>query len=342
MKHCKKPFFLGILCLIGSWIWALPGIVDVVPTTSGQYVYYKDYRFEEESYIGFLQYSETTFAARYISPKADGKNHEVISYFTIDDKAPHIVLTGEKVISHNPDDYVIVNYLHDILYEFTARRQKIALSNQNSSIQDYQNYEQMGGNVYLTFNSLIPIFNVEKIVSPEGNPIFQVVCINALQSSVDTSFTDFVGFPQFPQDFTYPVQNKKNLSRKKVQQIDNQWQKLAENFFILDNNAVFLQTSLPFAQNTENLSQVLTRYVLFSAQDTYLYFPKTKIFNHKDKIIIYNPQYSYQDKRWILDIKVLTTHKTETELQRLTVNEDFWKKNTAYFKQYLQNLIEEK
>lgn len=340
MKNCKKPFLLGIFLIIGSLLWALPGIIDVIPTTSGQYVYYKDYRFEEETYIGFLQYSDTTFAARYISPKENNQHHEVISYFTIDNTASHIVLTGEKIISQKQDDFIIVNYLHDILYEFTARRQKVALSKQNNIIQENQNYEQMGGNVFITFNALLPIFNVEKIVSEEGLPVFQAICINTLQSSEDNSFTNFTGFPSFPQDFNYPVQDKKNLSHKKIQQIDKQWQKIAENLLILENNAVFLETNIPFTQKTENIQEILTRYVLFSPEDTFLYFPNTKIFSEKNTTIIYNPQYSYQDKKWLLDIKILKFEDTQAELQRVTVYEDFWKKNTAYFKQYINNLLQ--
>jgi hypothetical protein len=61
---CSSVLFILLFC---SGLFALPGIDEWMPTVSGEYVYYRDYTFTDETYIGFLQYDAGTYAVRYYS-----------------------------------------------------------------------------------------------------------------------------------------------------------------------------------------------------------------------------------------------------------------------------------
>ena len=123
----KKIFSLFIFVfIISNFIFALPGFKPYLKDVSGDFVFYKDYTFKRESYVGFLMYDEGTYCARYFAPKNEEKPaKEVKILFTVNTDKDFMELTGEKIISgRQADDTEVINYLHDMIYELNARRIK--------------------------------------------------------------------------------------------------------------------------------------------------------------------------------------------------------------------------
>ena len=99
MKNLFRKFRLVLFALvfIPGVAAAIPGIKPVVPDVSGQFIYYRDYTFEnEDAYIGFLQYDEKNYALRFVSTEKNcgGVLSDILLYLTVDPNADYINLTG--------------------------------------------------------------------------------------------------------------------------------------------------------------------------------------------------------------------------------------------------------
>ena len=108
-------------------LFALPGVQKTVPDASGEYVYYRDFSFNRESYVGFLYYDDSTYEARYYAPATEtlpAKNIDLL--FSAAQKNGRLEMTGERfVVPPQQDDVAIVNYIHDLVYELSGRRAKL-------------------------------------------------------------------------------------------------------------------------------------------------------------------------------------------------------------------------
>ena len=186
-----------ILSLLSSIIlttvsFALPGTTSFIPDSAGEYAYYQDTSFTRESYVGILTYDEATYQIRYFAPQDNEAilpEKEIAILLTVDPRADVWTMTGEKIISTilpDTDDTDIVNYLHDLLYEFSARRIK-ADAVEDSSLQLDQDYAQFGGNVTITFDARVPVFNIRKITDEKGNAVLDCVTIGTIKSSEDNT-----------------------------------------------------------------------------------------------------------------------------------------------------------
>ena len=150
-----------LLCGVAA-AFALPGFTPYVPDTVGEYVWYRDSSFERESYIGLLSYDEQTYQIRYYAPASRDlvlPETNLAILFTINPESDFFDMTGEKIITEiDPygDDVDILNYLHDLLYEFSARRIKLD-DLQGTEIFSSQEFDQFGGKVTICFDSLIPL-----------------------------------------------------------------------------------------------------------------------------------------------------------------------------------------
>ena len=61
-KFTLKKIFLSILLIfiLCVSVFSLPGYKENLPTESGEYVFYRDFTFAQETYLGFLYYDEGT------------------------------------------------------------------------------------------------------------------------------------------------------------------------------------------------------------------------------------------------------------------------------------------
>ncbi len=67
-KNTKFFVACALISFCGS-AFALPGFTPSISDVSGEYVYFCDTTFYRSSYICFLTYDNSTFAARYFAPK---------------------------------------------------------------------------------------------------------------------------------------------------------------------------------------------------------------------------------------------------------------------------------
>lgn len=60
-KFFKMFIAIQIFLFVANSLFALPAVSRQIEDASGEYVFYRDYSFTRESYIGFLFYDEATY-----------------------------------------------------------------------------------------------------------------------------------------------------------------------------------------------------------------------------------------------------------------------------------------
>ena len=261
-----------LLCQVAA-TFALPGYTPFVPDTAGEYVYYRDYSFAHETYIGILNYDDTSYQIRYYTPANRDfavPEKSIALLFSVDPEAAFFDMTGEKIITDiDPygDDVDILNYLHDILYEFSSRRIKCdELGTQ--PVFSTQEYEQFGGNVTICFDSLIPLFNIKSIKNnQDGNIAFTCVTYGRIINAQDTSFEDFKGLLPSKPYHAPTVKKVKGKSKKFTTQdgqtitLDTNWEQKMDNLWMFGEEASISIATIPgyFEDNDVNTLFVLRR-----------------------------------------------------------------------------------
>lgn len=353
----KKIFFSVSIFLVSFSLFALPGVNSKIADTSGQFVYYKDSTFERESYFGIIYYDEGTYGLRYFAPAQTDVSplkpkKDIFILFSLDSTKDYVELTGERILSAiNPDDTDIVNYLHDLIYELTARRQKAGQVSEKLSVQ--QDFEQFGGTVTINFDPLIPIFNIKNICDSTGKTVFSLVTSGQLASSADENFSAFEGLPLKTQDTHTTFNLDKKASRQKIEYkkseqftqkitLDSQWIAKAQNFYTLSSNAILALDVIDFSnedseQKTKITGNLLRRFTL-GTDGTYPYSELTKLNSSKKSIAIENLFFNDISKSFTRDFKILT-HLDENHiaLLSLTVFQETYSQNSKYFDSILKS-----
>ena len=339
-------FALSVFIFQLSASFALPAITSAVPDFSGQYVYYRDSSFERESYIGVVYYDESTYGFRYYAPavsekKAPKPEKNIHILFTINSEKENLELTGERILtSITPEDTDLVNYIHDFFYEMAARRKNAGEVSSEKS--DYQYYEQFGGNVTLYFNPLIPVFNLEKIVSVDKKTVLQVVTAGQLVSSQDKSFDNFTGFDKTFKDTNHKFKKDKkakpveisykateNSSELKAK-LDSSWNAAAENFYTLNNVAVFTVNEV--TSPMENKIDLLKRRILLGNEGVYPNWEFQKIEYNGNTSVFSQVSYHAESNSYTHDFKLLREIDSKTvALYTLTVFAGAYTSDKKYF-----------
>lgn len=316
--------------------FALPGVKNLVPDSSGQYVYYRDYSFKRESYIGVLFYDQSNYEARYFAPATESlpeKNIDLL--FSVDPSKDHLELTGEYfVVPPQQDDVELVNYIHDLLYELTARRIKL----EKNPLVDYSknklpfmeagvkvscDYEQFGGPVQMIYDEAVPIFNLKKIVDYSGNDALVLVTVGQIENSKDRTFAEFV--PPIkkaePREaFVIKSAKKEALSlraevgqnsalEQKVQ-ADANWSLAGQSVWALGDSAIlsFQTLALP-ADVSFSRDERTARFIrLFAVSKNYAYSDWSALDVHASASLvkISSKTYNPKNKKLITDIKTLS------------------------------------
>jgi len=339
----KKIVFVSVLLVLFSVsLGALPGITEYIPTQSGEYVYYRDYTFEEETYIGFLQYDKGTYAVRYYSPKPKQGSADIHILFSMDPDAVNVELTGEKILTEvTSDDVDTVNYLHDLLYEFNARRKKVNGKKFTSTLKISEMFELFGGDVTMVYEGYIPLYSLDSIRSDKGDILFQAVTMGVILDSEDTTFSRFKGFENLPP-LTSGKDSKKN--------IDDQWLSDAEGYWTMGDDALFLMNTVEidaeeYLKNGYSVEDFFTRYFLLSTGGSYFYLPYTSIENKggaaSPSLLLVNTALSFSgESTYTKDFKVLLKESNNRYwFYVLTVYEKFYKEHKSYFDEFAKNLI---
>lgn len=360
-----KKLFLSLLILnLSIFAFSMPGFNSTLPDSSGQYVYYRDFSFERESYIGILSYDEATYQIRYYAPfslEYQLPEKDLSLLLTVNPDSNFWDMTGERILSSitpDSDDLEILNYLHDILYEFSSRRIKqgdIDVESEDykwgndfweNGIKSYQDYEQFGGKVTIYFDSIVPLFNIKKIVANDGSDAFVCCIIGDLKSNSDQSFEFFKGFKEFDNSKYKATQvykkgkSVKNEFNNRSVVLDLAWNidKEANNICTLNNDAVVVMTQLPRFFQSSRLNDVYSiRGYLTSIYYSYknllnvevLYDPKNDAYK------ITNESYQRKDDgedNFIHSIDLITRgENTGFDSFELNVYKNVYKANSAYF-----------
>ena len=341
-----KKTILSILTsiIITTATFALPGTTSFIPDSAGEYVYYQDTSFKRESYIGILMYDEATYQIRYIAPQDDAQKlpeKEIAILLTVDAKADFWNMTGEKIISTvlpETDDTDIVNYLHDLLYEFSARRIKAESVEADKLVID-QDYPQFGGNAAITFDARVPLFNIRSIADEKGNKVFDCVTIGTIKSSEDNTFSEFKGI-----NYEKPAVQKetKKASKAKICKFENRsvtldegWEQKMENFWTLGNDSLITMSALPKVSENKTLNDLyVQRKLLESSEGSYIDFRNCEITYTaaKDNYKIVTVSYFPENNTKVYLTKLLTRNKDEGfDYFSISTYQTAYLKNPAYF-----------
>lgn len=359
----KKQFLISVIFALCASIFAMPGFESYIPDSSGDYVFYRDYSFSRESYIGLLCYNDSTFQIKYYAP-AD-KNlqlpeESVAIAVTINPQSNFWDMTGERIlttVTQDSDELEILNYLHDILYDFSSIRKKagnvspespaFVKSNifKETGVNFKYDYPQFGGNVNLLFDPVIPLFNLKSITGQDGIVIFECVATGTLSSSTDTSFDKFQGMIEnYIPKTTSAV--KKGKSAKYTTQdnqtitLDSNWTQIMENCWSLGDQALITMSSIPlyFENQTKN-STFIIRQLIKSSQDSYnrldnlelLYLEKTNQFK------ITSDTWQPSNKKVIKNTRYLNLNDKSVSYFSLAAFADDFSTNLNYYNKILKS-----
>lgn len=362
----KKIVLTFLLVLSVSGLFAMPGFSSFVKDSSGEFVYYKDNSFPDETYIGILYYSEDSIQIRYYRPLNKAKmvpEKEISILFSINPDVNYFELTGELIMSTilpETDDLDIVNYLHDILYEFSARRIRennvIPPTNafintetfDTTGIKSTQNYEQFGGTVTIVFDPLIPIFNIKSILNNKNEPVLSCVTFGSIQNSADSTFDDFTGFYKTStKEAKKSNVNKNHKAADYATQdfqyvtLDSNWSQAMDNLWLCGNESLLTINSIPPMPDTKSYDYTVLRKMLQSSNGSYTNLSECEIILDSKKDAYKITQISYQPKteNKIVNKKIITKNPATSGFYyfALTVFDEYYSQNKAYYDKILKS-----
>lgn len=341
-----KKLILSIITsiIISAASFALPGFTSFIPDSAGEYVYYRDSSFTRESYIGILGYDDATIQIRYFAPQDDEAKlpaKEIAILITVDPKADFWNMTGEKIISTilpDTDDTDIVNYLHDLLYEFSARRISAGTIESDKVIAE-QDFAQFGGNVSITFDARIPLFNIRTIIDSKGSKAFDCVTIGTIKSSDDKSFEAFKGVsgpkPEVTKETRKTAKTKICKFENRQVTLDENWEQKMENFWTLGNDSLITMSALPQVSENKVLNDLyVQRKLLESTEGSYTDFQNCEITytQVKDSYKIVSTSYFPENGINVCITKILTRNTNGGfDYFSISTYQTAYLKNPSYF-----------
>ncbi len=340
----KTILSLIISILITTNITALPGFTSYIPDSAGEYVYYRDTSFTRESYIGILGYDDSTIQIRYFAPQDDEAmlpSKEIAILITVDPKSDFWNMTGERIVSTilpGTDDTDIVNYLHDLLYEFSSRRNS-AVAVESASLIEDQEYAQFGGKVAITFDARIPLFNIRTITDEKGTKVFDCVTIGTIKSSTDNTFELFAGVsapkPEVQKETKKALKTKVCKFENRSVTLDAGWEQKMENFWTLGNDSLITMSTLPKVSENKELNDLyVQRKLLESSEGSYTDFQNCEIIytQAKDSYKIVSTSFFPENKSSVYITKILTRNKDGGfDYFSISTYQTAYLKNPAYF-----------
>lgn len=369
----KKKIFSSFIfvVIISNFIFALPGFKPYLKDVSGDFVFYKDYTFKRESYVGFLMYDEGTYCARYFAPKNEEKPaKDVKILFTVNTDKDFMELTGEKIISgREADDTEVINYLHDMIYELNARRIKVGsvapkdvdfsdddvpFLRQGKIVAD--EFMQFGGDVKVVYDYVVPLFNLKAVYDYSGDAKFEVLTVGRLTSSDDNSFDDFAGFAElenFGKD-----KKKKSVAAKKIKvskkdvvinktedgqviALDSGWARSMDNLWMRGNDAVISAIKVSKDFGAENELQADLGFMLkqFLINASGVYRDWKSLFVDFDDEDIKFQSLVYQPGKVTRNFIIIESEDEADDcaIMILSVFENVYKKNSKYFNEILDS-----
>lgn len=351
MKKALKFLAFTVFCFFAASAFAIPGITDYMPTESGQYVYYRDYSFSKETYIGFLFYNDLTLQVRYFSPYADIGSTSIELLVSLNKEKNALELSGEKIISQTTEaDVDVMNYLHTLLYEFSSHRKSQNSKNFAQSVKTKEDFYQFGGIVSIVYDYYIPVFNIKSITDSDGKLLFDAVKIGQIFDSSDNSFSTYSGhhISEAPEKVSYELNKKAKKGKinysSLTAQLDAQWTQTTENIWTLGDAAILIVDTInfegtPFADTKYTAEEYLTRMLLVTDSDTEIDFSQLKITKAKKTTRIDTVSYVPATNTKTHNCKYLIkVDDTTFKIVSLTAFENIYTENESYFNKIISSI----
>lgn len=330
-----KKFLMTLLILNLAFLsFALPGFKSFIPDNAGEYVYYRDYSFSRESYIGIVCYDNTSYQIRYFAPKNRNDSEKIVAaLFTVDPAKNHFEMTGENIIEADytsTEDIDIVNYLHDILYEFSSRRERLGeltpayegyknyVSIEENGVSISSDFPQFGGDVNIIYDVMIPFFNLKRIEDNKGKVIFDCVEIGLISSTEDTLFDSFVPVPDSGNVKVNSLKVRKTPDKtaKLANQtitLDESWKQSMENMWTQSDDAIVTLAKINAAAPKDDyVNYSLIRMLLESKDGYHINLNKSDVVFGGNQIRIYSDSYIMNSGKVYYGIKYLTLNNSKT------------------------------
>lgn len=371
-KASVASILFGLVLLVAALTpaAAFPGIQSYLKDESGQYVYYRDYTFPYEAYVGFLHYDEGTYGMRFYAPNQPlegvsqaaaqagmaakggmvGVPKSVEILFTVNTETKVTEMTGEKFLTTiTGSDTEIVNYLHDLVYEFSARRRKLADPVVTKAVSSREDFPQFGGPVTMKYSFDVPIFNLQEIIGADGAPSFQLATVGALASSSDNSFFAFTGFPAPMQDKARNFTSTQKKPSQKIQykgqeiKLDEQWTQAAENMYLLGDVAMVAMTEFQpseqvAAAGSAAILDAFCRTLSLGSTGSYTDWGNRKIKRGRNELEVSLRTHIPEDNAVSQNFKFITKNKAGGySIMTLTIFDRAYKDNRTYFDAILKS-----
>lgn len=361
MNKSKKVFLTILLSAFSFLCFALPGFTSFLPDLNGEFVYYKDNTFERESYIGFLCYDENNFQIRYYAPKTKDKAEKIVAALvTVDSSKSYLDIIGENVIEADytsEEDIDIVNYMHNLLYDFSAQR--IALQDLTPQTENYINNKslqknglnvssdlaQFGGEINIHYDCIIPFFNIKQIKDSSGKVLFDCVQIGKIASTEDTTFDKFQAVPDIGKVKLNSVKQKKSKSKtielgKQSLTLDESWEQKNQMMWVQNNDAII--TLATYQKPKDNVPSyyfqyILIRLLLETKADNIIDFTTSEVTFFSDGFKIYATSFMPSASKVFYTIKYLTLNPDDDyDFMSFAATKSTYIQKRSYFDKLLQ------
>lgn len=349
LKNYKKILVTMLMVASLQTLWSLPGVKQYIPDTSGEYVFYRDSSFKSETLVGFLYYNDSTYAARLYSPaseKAKSLEKDIVIYVSVGPASDHLELTGEKITGTVEGNSDLVNYLHDLLYEFTSRRKNVVLeSGDRNVVKD--DFLQFGGTVYIAYNPLVPIFNIEEICGVDKKPVLKIETAGLLTGSSDTSFTDFKGTSVLPKEKKRVFKRDRKAGEIEIiggtqrLTLDSQWKQSMENLWLLGDLALISMNEMAMPDEMRDSPMafdILLRRFSLGTTQSYSLWSQRRITRNGNSFVVMNTFLQADSKDLTRDFKIITKKQDGNfALVAFSVFDGVYQKNHSYFDSILKS-----
>ncbi len=303
-------------------------------TNSGDYVIYRDYSWQKETWIGFLYYNKNTIGSFLYTD--NGKTFVKI-LFSGEEVDGEFVILGQNNISgrNNDSNYIYaVNYLMQILpklYKWREKPQSESLVVKRSSKRIFE--PQYGGECSVNFVSYIPLFYISSVTDKAQKKVIKLDEMGLVKD--DKAFFSFSPI-KIPKEKKSSFALNKN-AKKTIKNIDgiklnldSQWKQDTQNTFFLSGVAFLVVSPVPNIKN--NANAFIIKYLCSSGVDAKVMLDQTDIIGSKNKFKIISPVYDVKTNSIKTSIKLVMKYQgLKYKIVSLTVDHYLYEHNKEYF-----------
>lgn len=204
-----------------------------------------------------------------------------------------------------------------------------------------RDFPLFGGNTTITFNDIIPIFNIESIKDVRGREIFYAECIGRLASSDDKSFAEYPGYDGVPKD------KSRNFRRRRSDTVnvsyggqeaalDAAWTQSMDNLWFLGDAAMLSMAEVPVPAGERHALRTLARRYSEGIATYALFRHRTE--ETAPSVCRLMNVFVDGEENVTRDFKILTQREDGgISVLTLTVFDSVYKKNRSYFRKILES-----